>query len=430
MGAQTVTHTSYVRVLPSPWPSGAVPTAAQVDVLLASSEPDALAVAMQYIHGQPTVKVADANAYTGYLWVSGDAGYGPDIGADFNDHLGVSWDYGASYGGIDPNETAEYGLLDCSGFIRMVFGYRMGIPLAKIGHERPGVAIPRTSALQSSSGTSIGVGVIADTGRKPTSFDNLSPGDIVFFDADGADGTIDHVGIYLGIDSSGKNRVLSSRNSLLGPTMKDSASATRPPFKLKVQLKKRPIKTTTTWGIGNVSQCDFHRRAEHDFCTAMPVFRLKQLVVVVVAAFSYSAYAQSPPNVGQVLESVRELNTIPARPDAEALQFGVPQPVVVPAEAVPNDEPKVHVRAFRLRGNTVFTEAELQPLIAAGTGRSLDLEGSSKSSRESVTTITARAIFWHAPMCRRRKSRAAKSKSPSPKASSVKSKFNAVRQCV
>ncbi len=227
-GAQTVTHTSYVRVLPSPWPSGAIPTAAQVDVLLASSEPDALAVAMQYIHGQPTVKVADANAYTGYLWVSGDAGYGPDIGADFNDHLGVSWDYGASYGGIDPNETAEYGLLDCSGFIRMVFGYRMGIPLAKIGHERPGVAIPRTSALQSSSGTSIGVGVIADTGRKPTSFDNLSPGDIVFFDADGADGTIDHVGIYLGIDSSGKNRVLSSRNSLLGPTMKDSASATSP----------------------------------------------------------------------------------------------------------------------------------------------------------------------------------------------------------
>jgi cell wall-associated NlpC family hydrolase len=227
-GDQTVTHNSYVRVMTSKWPSGGIPTAAEVDALLARTDPDVFAVAMQYIHGAPTVTVADSNAYTGQRRISGDAAYGPDVGADFNDHLGVDWNYGTAWGGTDNNENSEYGRLDCSGFVRMVFGYRMGMTLAKSGDERPSVAIARTSAMQADSTKSTGVSIIAPGSSKPTSFGNLAPGDLVFFDSDGPDGTIDHVGIYLGVDDEGNDRVLSSRNSLLGPTMKDSASGSSP----------------------------------------------------------------------------------------------------------------------------------------------------------------------------------------------------------
>lgn len=227
-GAQTVTHNSYVRVLSAKWAGGAIPTVAQVDALLARTDPDLFEVAFQYVHGAPTVKVADAGAYTGFRWVSGDAAYGPDVGADFNDHLGLDWNYGSSWGGTDNNETAEYGRLDCSGFVRMVFGYRLGLTLAKSGSERPSVAIARTSAMQADATKSIGVGIIAPGSSKPASFGNLAPGDLVFFDSDGPDGEIDHVGIYLGVDDEGRDRVLSSRNSLLGPTMKDSASGSSP----------------------------------------------------------------------------------------------------------------------------------------------------------------------------------------------------------
>jgi cell wall-associated NlpC family hydrolase len=54
----------------------------------------------------------------------------------------------------------------------------------------------------------------------------LRPGDLVFFDAsdDGGAGVIDHVGIYLGVDTLGHHRMLNSRNSMRGPTMRDGAS--------------------------------------------------------------------------------------------------------------------------------------------------------------------------------------------------------------
>lgn len=226
-GTQTVTHTSYIRVMSTPWPAGAIPTAAQVDALLASTGPDVLEVAFQYVHGAPAVTVADATAYTGVRKISGDAAYGPDVGADFNDYMGIAYTYGA-WGGTDNNEDSEYGRLDCSGFVRMVFGHRMGIKLAKGSDPRPGVAIPRTSAEQGGA-NGMGVWIIPNTGSKPASFGNLTYGDLVFFDSDDSDpGVIDHVGIYLGVDNEGNDRVLNSRNSLLGPTMKDNAAGTAP----------------------------------------------------------------------------------------------------------------------------------------------------------------------------------------------------------
>ena len=51
----------------------------------------------------------------------------------------------------------------------------------------------------------------------------LRPGDLVFFDASIDDGTqLDHVGLYLGIDTSGHPRFVSSRKSVDGPTMGDA----------------------------------------------------------------------------------------------------------------------------------------------------------------------------------------------------------------
>lgn len=94
---------------------------------------------------------------------------------------------------------------------------------------------------------------------------------------------------------------------------------------------------------------------------------------MLAAAFSWPAFAQSPPSVGQVLESVRELRVIPSRPDSGSLQFNNPAPMVAPVKEAADGEPHVHVTAFRLSGNTLFTQEALQPLIAEGVGRDLAL---------------------------------------------------------
>ena len=149
------------------------------------------------------------------------------MGSDFNDFLGIPWDYG-EYGGLDAPEKDEYGQLDCSGFMRMIFGYRSGVPLTK--DFRPGVAIPRISSEMCNRNTSVGTTIVANNGSRPPSsaYAELNVGDVVCFDADADDGTIDHVGIFLGVDNQGKHRILSSRMSLNGPTMKDAASGTSP----------------------------------------------------------------------------------------------------------------------------------------------------------------------------------------------------------
>ena len=72
------------------------------------------------------------------------------------------------------------------------------------------------------SASAPGVVVIADTGTRPAGLGALLPGDLVFFDASTDDGTlVDHVGIYLGVDSAGAPRFLSSRKGADGPTMGD-----------------------------------------------------------------------------------------------------------------------------------------------------------------------------------------------------------------
>src|SRR5204862_3726234 len=124
---------------------------------------------------------------------------------------------------VDAPEGVDAGNLDCSGYVRMVYGYRGGVPMSI--SPRSGT-LPRTSANQYASGT--GVLTIPRNGNVAVAardYAKLQPGDLVFFDADNADGTIDHVGIFLGVDTNGNYRMINSRNSMHGPTMRDGAGS-------------------------------------------------------------------------------------------------------------------------------------------------------------------------------------------------------------
>ena len=123
--ADAVTHAVWVRTLPKPF-TGAVDEAWLTAALQANAlrVPDVLAIAMQYVSGAAAV-------LDGPLQIAGDAEYGPLVdgkreeGADFNDYLGVTWTYADA---VDRPETRQFRCLDCSGFVRMVWGYRHSLP--------------------------------------------------------------------------------------------------------------------------------------------------------------------------------------------------------------------------------------------------------------------------------------------------------------
>ncbi len=215
----TVTHNNWVRVLPKPF-TGTVDEP-WLSMELADTSPDVLAIAMQYTGKAPAIMSND-------LQIAGDASYGPPTGtgsrkagADFNDYLAIDWRYGTK---IDRPEPIQNKSLDCSGYIRMVWGYRSGLPLAPaVSHTATigtNEAIPRRAAQQHNA--SPGVVLISDKGTQVTDLTKLAVGDIVFFDANKTDGLrIDHVGMFLGNDSDGHYRFLSSRKTADGPTMGD-----------------------------------------------------------------------------------------------------------------------------------------------------------------------------------------------------------------
>lgn len=208
-----VVHDKWVRVLDEPF-DGVVDEAWLLDNC-ASTEPDVLEIAMQYVAGAPDV-VVDG------MRIAGDADYGPIVdgarqeGADFNDYLGIDWSYADD---VDHNEAFQLGSLDCSGYLRMVWGYRSGVPM--VGSEDGlGVALPRRAVQIAATGP--GIVTIPEVIGVTPALDALEVGDLVFFDADEGDGTdIDHAGMYLGVDTSGRPRFLSSRKSINGPTLGD-----------------------------------------------------------------------------------------------------------------------------------------------------------------------------------------------------------------
>ncbi|MCE7934923.1 MAG: hypothetical protein DYG96_10060 [Chlorobi bacterium CHB2] len=225
----TITHTTWVRTLPATF-NGTVDTTWLNDAIAANTNgtSDVLAIAMEYVDGA-------AAAYQGSQKIAGDADYGPLMddgtrqeGSDFNDYLGLDWAYGST---SDPAESGQINSLDCSGFMRMVWGYRHhGTGVANVADTIPMsldptasfTTLPRKSFQICDS--AVGTMIIANSGGMVTNYAPLNIGDLVFFDADtsATDGSrIDHVGMYMGVDNAGKRRFISSRKSINGPTMGD-----------------------------------------------------------------------------------------------------------------------------------------------------------------------------------------------------------------
>lgn len=209
---------AWVRVLPAPF-GGALDaaTTAWLESALVDQSPDLLALAMQYIQGAPPLFDGQ------HQQIAGDADYGPlaergtrKEGADFNDYLGTPWSF--PEGGVRRPRPGLLHSLDCSGFIRMLWGYRGGLPLAR-GAVSDGRAIPRRAVQMAASAP----GVVIATGA---GFDRLQPGDLVLFDADPLDGpAVDHVGMFLDRDQGGHLRFISSRKGANGPTLGDTRGA-------------------------------------------------------------------------------------------------------------------------------------------------------------------------------------------------------------
>ncbi|MFJ4902842.1 hypothetical protein [Streptomyces sp. NPDC088727] len=221
-----VTHNTWVRVLPQPF-DGMWNTALASQLLTWASDttPDVLAYAMMYTTGAPAV----IDAGLGGIQVAGQASYGPLSasgtpieGADFHDYLGVNWTF--PNGETRTASENELHCLDCSGFVRMVYGYRMGIPMV-FGQNMDGTAIPRQTKNIGLSGPGI---IIAQEESAAPSLAALQIGDVPHFDADTTDpvaGQFDHNGIYIGVDTAGHPRFVNSRKTPHGPTFGDLGGA-------------------------------------------------------------------------------------------------------------------------------------------------------------------------------------------------------------
>ncbi|WP_435972605.1 NlpC/P60 family protein [Streptomyces sp. Qhu_M48] len=192
-----------------------------------STAPDVLAYAAMFLPGAPAV-TAGAGPAVGRQ-VLGQAGYGyldprgnRYEGADFHEYMNSGWTF--PDGTHTGPSSKQVGNLDCSGYIRMVFGHHHQVPLAA-GADTSGTRLPRRS--RDMVEYAPGARIDQATGGTPPTAALLQPGDLVLFNADSGDDkatvTVDHVGIYLGRDANGDRRFLSSRKTGNGPTMADLA---------------------------------------------------------------------------------------------------------------------------------------------------------------------------------------------------------------
>lgn len=210
--SEGVTTDRWVRILDAPF-DGEV-DGAWLDAARTDRSPDVLEVATQYFEDASEVTDDDG------IVTSAPAEYGPlrpggsrPVGSDWHDFRGTDATYGDD---IDRAKPEEYGSLDCSGYVRIVYGFRFDIPMSL--RPEGGVTLPRRSFEQAADAP--GVVPIPDEGARPTDLGPLESGDLVFFDAPSDDdGRIDHVGIYLGVDDAGERRFIHSRRSHNGPTM-------------------------------------------------------------------------------------------------------------------------------------------------------------------------------------------------------------------
>lgn len=208
-----VTSQTWVRVLPRPWTAGAEREPwfrPWLDATLSDRGPDVLTVAAQYLPGG----IDDARF--GVFDTDGD---GRGDHSDFYDYLGQSWTY--EDGRVEQPDPAQGGSVDASGFVRLVFGYRSGMPVRTDGDQQQ-AAIPRSTDDIAVDGP--GAVIVPDRQTRVTDFGAIQAGDLVFFDTD-PDQQTDMVGICLGRDESGHLRFIASREAADGPTMGDTGGA-------------------------------------------------------------------------------------------------------------------------------------------------------------------------------------------------------------
>lgn len=216
----SVNTTAWVRLIPQPWQAGAEKAswfAPWFEQARADTGPDVLAVATQYLAGAPAEKDAKGVRFRG------DATFGPvkatGVGrseqSDFYDYLGIDWSF--PDGAQEKHDPARYGAVDCSGFIRLVYGYRLGLPL--LGTNNAGPGLPRRAYAIAEFGP--GVLLVPNKLTRATNYGVLQPGDLVFFEVEDGPDQLDHSGIYLGQDDRGHHRFISSRERIDGPTLGD-----------------------------------------------------------------------------------------------------------------------------------------------------------------------------------------------------------------
>jgi cell wall-associated NlpC family hydrolase len=199
---------AWVRLAPSPWRFGQQQQAwfrTWFGEKVGDRSPDLFAGAVRYLSGRPR-----------------DAGFGPPTqdtgdrvrGADWNDYLGVAW------ADRQPRPSLSRDL-DCSGYIRLVYGHDMGVRL--FGDRSPHAdGLGRLS--RSMAAAAPGIEVADSRPHQLTDLRLLQPGDLVFFALH--DNTkISHMGFFLGVDERGHHRFVSSRMRANGPTFGDAGGA-------------------------------------------------------------------------------------------------------------------------------------------------------------------------------------------------------------
>ncbi|MGY0019387.1 NlpC/P60 family protein [Streptomyces sp. YJ-C3] len=222
----------WVRLMPEAWRKGAEKEKWFKDwfkEFYGSEEDDIFAYAFQYAEGAPAKKDDEGIQY------AGDAFFGPfkEDGVDrleqndFYDYLGTPYTF--RDGTTMQAHKERFRSLDCSGFMRMVWGYRARFPLAATNKVGDGLARTADGMARSK----VGVDIIKIQGpapwyTRPTNIDVLQPGDLLFFKMDHRTGNhMDHVALYLGLDADGHRVFISSRKEVNGPTMGDKGGTSR-----------------------------------------------------------------------------------------------------------------------------------------------------------------------------------------------------------
>jgi cell wall-associated NlpC family hydrolase len=212
-----------VGVAPRPWQTGLERTPAFARWFLAAVDPtteDVLGAAVQYLAGEP-------DRHQDGVRIAGDAGFGyihtddERDGADFYDYLGIEWTFpDTDNGPVEPARRWR-GKLDCSGFLRLVYGYRFGVQMYLQPVESTVDGLPRTAAQMATYTRSVVVAAGRTPSRAPTDLTRIQPGDLVFFALHDDPALITHSGIYIGRDTRGGMRFISSRGTVDGPSFGD-----------------------------------------------------------------------------------------------------------------------------------------------------------------------------------------------------------------